>query len=75
MVQPRVILKIAFVYTYMSLGMCTHSTTHMWKSQKNLQESFLSFLHTDPRDPGVIGLNNKYGYPLNHFPSPRVSGL
>lgn len=51
------------------------SSAHMWRSQENLQESFLSFLHVGTRDSKVIRLSIKCFHPLNHLTNPRMPGF
>lgn len=46
------------------------TTTNMWKSEDNMDESVLSFHHVDPSDQTpVVRFSSKHLYQLSHLTS------
>lgn len=44
------------------------TTTYMWKSEDNVDKSFLSFYHVGPGDQTpVVRFSNKHLYQLSHL--------
>ena len=47
-----------------------HVTVHMWRTEADLEESFLTLHHVGPGDrTWVVRLENRLSYPLSHLAS------